>query len=160
MRQLCFCNLLIMFIFVILPVHQVLYLFLLFSILSYFFDFIFFFFIDNCQWRYWIHVLSFELWCFAFYQQVFIKHIVYHPSFWKLQLKLLKVENDGLNFSYSLSSFYFCFYFLGHFLFLKLGLGLRVMRLHCHTLVTSENMIIVMVTSHMFHKRIWKILKR
>jgi len=59
----------------------------LFSVISDFFHFILFFFINNVQWWYKIYMSFFELWFFALFQQAFIKHIVYHPFFWKFQLR-------------------------------------------------------------------------
>jgi len=46
------------------------------------------------------------------------------------------------------------------FLFLELGLGLRVMRSYCYTSVTSDDMVIVIVTSYMIHRKMWKVLGR
>ena len=80
-------QLLIMFIPIIFLMHQVLHSSAFFPILPYFFNFVFFFFINNCRWRCWFHMLFFIMWFTASDQQVFIEHIMNHPSFWKIKLK-------------------------------------------------------------------------
>ena len=87
MRQPQFCDLLVMFIFISFPVHEVLYLSTLFFVLPDFFYFIFFFLINNSWWWWWFLMLSFELWFNASCQKVFVEHVVNCPSFQKFQLK-------------------------------------------------------------------------
>ena len=67
--------------------YQVLHFPSSFSILPNFFNFVFLFFINNHGWRCQFYMLSFELWFSAPYQQVFIEHVMNHPSFQKFELK-------------------------------------------------------------------------
>ena len=72
-------------------------------------------------------------------------------SFLSIVLKLKVVD---LTFSYSLSHFNFIFDFSFYFSIFRMRVRVRVMRSCCHTSVTSDDMVIVMVTSHMIHERV------
>jgi len=77
--------------------------------------------------------------------------IVEFPSF-----KHMEIECNWINFFFVklkvVDSIYF-FIFIFICLFLELRVRVRVMRSHCHILVTSDNMVTVIVTSYRTHER-------
>ena len=87
MRQPCFCYPVVMFIFIALPMYQVLCPSSTFPMLPAFFYFIFLFFINNRQQRCWILVLFFEFQLYILCQKILIENIMNCSSFWKFQLK-------------------------------------------------------------------------
>ena len=72
-------------------------------------------------------------------------------SFLSIVLKLKVVD---LTFSYSLFHFNFIFDFPFHFSIFRMRVRVRVMISRCHTSVTLDDMVTVMVTSHMIYERV------
>ena len=115
----------------------------IFPIFLNFFDFVFFFFINNHRLRYWFHVLSLIMGFSVPCQQVFIKHIVYDPSFWKFKLKyfltnLLHNPKESISFLVKLlwkliwmDVFNFQPYIISYLQLLRVSLFPIILLLHC-----------------------------
>ena len=108
-----------MFVSITLPIHEVLCPSTSFSMLPNFFNLIFLFLVNNC-WRWcWFLMLTLEFWFHTSCQEVFVKHIVNHPSFQKFQLKCFwaNIIQDPKCYE-TLNTNNFLFYFLLFFLIL------------------------------------------
>ena len=75
-------------------------------------------------------------------------------EFWTcllLSSDFVKNEESGLNIFYFIFSFLFYFWFIFLYSIFRTRIRVKVIRPHCHTLVTSDDT--VTVTSHIIHRR-------